>query len=69
MTKKINNFDEAYNELAEIAREMEAQELPIEQLAEKVERAAELTNYCKERLRQIEDKLTSLRGENSADDQ
>jgi exodeoxyribonuclease VII small subunit len=57
MEKPITNFDEAFRELQEIAREIEDQGLPVETLSRKVDRAAELTRFCKTRLREIETEL------------
>jgi len=57
--KKIS-YEEAYNELQQIAQDLEKHELPVDSLTKKVERAAELMNYCKDKLRSIEGKLDDL---------
>lgn len=65
MAKKIENFDKAFQELQQIAKSLEDPQLPLEELATKVERAAELKDYCKKRLRAIEQKLDDLTNEES----
>jgi len=60
MKNKITDFDKAYQELQQIAKELDDHSLPVEKLAMKVERAAELTLFCKNRLRKIEDELNTI---------
>ena len=54
---EIAGFEAAYQELKEIARALDENKLPIDQLAVMVERAAALSEYCKKNLREIESKL------------
>ena len=61
MSKKNKSFDEAFEELTRIANELEDHKLPLEELASKVEKAAELRDYCKKRLREIESKLEQFK--------
>ena len=54
--KKLT-YDTAYKELQEITKSLENEELKVEQLEENITRATELIQFCKERLRQVEQKL------------
>ena len=58
MTKKIT-YKEAFDELQNIALSLENDELEIDSLAEKIKRATELVNICKEKLREIESQVNS----------
>ena len=51
---KIKNYTEAIKELESILEAMKSDEIAIDNLAEKVERAKELLNYCQETLRKTE---------------
>jgi exodeoxyribonuclease VII small subunit len=57
MKEKLNSFDAAFEELTKIAKELEEHNLPLEELSKKVERAAELRDFCKKRLREVETQL------------
>ncbi len=56
-TKTELSFSAAFEELSKIAIELENNDLAIETMAEKLSRASFLANYCKEKLREIEDKV------------
>ncbi len=48
-------YSEAYKELEEIVHQLENEEIPVEQLLEKVNRSTELLNYCKDLLHKTND--------------
>lgn len=60
MSKIHTDYESAFEELKEIERALEQHTLPIEELSVKIERASELINYCKERLRTIESRMDDL---------
>lgn len=47
-------YESAYQELKQITAEIESETISVDQLAEKVKRAAELIAYCQEKLRATE---------------
>ncbi len=49
------NFDSAYAELLSIQHKIQDDSLNVEELASLVKRSAELIQFCKKRLRSIED--------------
>ena len=53
-------YEEAYAELAAIAREMETETISVDVLAEKVKRAAELITYCQNKLRSTETEVNKI---------
>jgi len=52
--KQAKGYDEAVKELNKILNELEGDDISIDKLSEKVNRAKELVEYCNERLRSIE---------------
>lgn len=60
--KKIT-FEKAYKELQEILAELQEEAVNIDTLAKKTKRAAELIEYCQEKLRETEDVLEDILGE------
>jgi len=54
MAKSLT-YKEAFEELNEIAQSLENDELEIDTLAKKIKRANELVQFCKEKLRGIEE--------------
>jgi exodeoxyribonuclease VII small subunit len=56
MSEKIT-FDMAYAAIEEIVQQIEAESIPLDQLAEKVKKAKELLAFCNEKLRNIEAEL------------
>ena len=54
------NYDEALAELRNILRELQEGQNGLEALAAKVKRAAELVQFCKEKLRSIEEEVEDL---------
>ena len=57
MAKK--SYDKAYAELQDILADMQGENVSIDKLGEKIKKATTLINYCKERLRAIEDEIKS----------
>ncbi len=51
---KIKNYTEAIKELQAILDDLKADEVAVDQLAEKVKRANELMTYCQDTLRTTE---------------
>ncbi|MEN9947593.1 MAG: exodeoxyribonuclease small subunit [Bacteroidota bacterium] len=49
-----NTYEAAYEELLQIAKAIESDEISIDQLSTQVARAALLVNFCQEKLRQAE---------------
>lgn len=53
MNKKMT-YDTAYAELTKILNDLQSDETGLDQLSDMLKRAAELTEYCKSKLRSIE---------------
>ncbi len=56
----ILKYEDAYNELAAIAKEIESENVAIDVLAEKVKRASELIAYCQAKLRSTETEVNNI---------
>ena len=54
MTKKTEGYTQAYNELQKILEAMDQGDVDVDELSEKVRRAAELIEFCQKRLRDTE---------------
>ena len=54
------NYELAYAELAEITREIENESVSVDVLADKVKRAAELIQFCQDRLRSTEQEVNKI---------
>lgn len=55
-------YDEALAELRMILQQLQEGKVPMEEMSEKVKRAAELVQFCKEKLRSTEDEVERLLG-------
>ena len=53
-------YELAYNELAEIAKEIESENVSVDVLAQKVKRAAELVAFCQTKLRSTETEVNKI---------
>jgi len=53
-------YESAYQELQQIAREIESESVSVDVLAEKVKRAAELITYCQQKLRSTEAEVAKI---------
>ena len=54
MSKKTLNYDSAYAELETIVEALQNDSLGLEEINSKMQRAFELLNFCRTRLREIE---------------
>ena len=54
------NYQDAYNELQEIVSEIEAGEIGIDEISQKVKRASELIEVCKAKLFQTEQDVDQI---------
>lgn len=53
-------YEEAYKELAAIAKEIESESVSVDTLAEKVRRASELITWCQTKLRTTEAEVNKI---------
>ncbi len=54
------NYDSAYKELQDILSKLQDENIGIEKMSDHVKRAKELSEYCKNRLRDIEKSLDEI---------
>jgi len=54
-------YEEAMNQLQEIVRKMENDELDIDQMAEQLKRAQELIRLCRDKLTKTDEEIRNLR--------
>ena len=54
------NYEDAYEELARIAAEIETEAVSVDLLAEKVKRAAVLITFCQAKLRSTETEVNKI---------
>ena len=59
MSDKIN-YVESFNELQKIVSEIEQGEISVDELSEKVKRAAELIRICKSKLTSTEEDVNKI---------
>ena len=59
MSKKMT-YDQAYAELNNILTLLQSDETGLDELSEKLKRAAELSDYCKTKLRSIEEDIEKI---------
>lgn len=53
-------YESAYNELLQIAKEIEDESVSIDLLAEKVKRASELIAFCQKKLKSAENDVNNI---------
>lgn len=53
-------YDEALSELKGILQQLQEGQIGMEEMSSKVKRAAELVQYCKEKLRKTEEEVEKL---------
>ncbi len=63
---KVLTYSQALNETEQIVKDIESQEIDIDLLTEKVKRASELINFCRNRLRQTEEEIDRVFEEKEA---
>ncbi len=54
------NYEQAAKELDQILSDLKTDNISIDKLAEKVERAAKLATFCSEKLRNTEAKINNI---------
>ena len=54
------SYEEAYRELAMIAKEIESEAVSVDVLAQKVKRASELITWCQTKLRTTEAEVNKI---------
>ena len=59
MAKKMT-YDSAYAELNDILASIQSDETGLDELSEKLKRAAELSAFCKSKLRSIEEEIEKI---------
>jgi exodeoxyribonuclease VII small subunit len=59
-TKNTLTYESAYKELSSIVKDIEQENVPLDELTKKIERANILIAYCKERLRQTEEEYQKV---------
>ena len=57
---KTLTYEEAYAELAAIAKEIESETISVDVLAQKIKRASELITWCQARLRSTETEVNKI---------
>ncbi|MCK6639003.1 MAG: exodeoxyribonuclease VII small subunit [Bacteroidia bacterium] len=60
---KEQNYSQALDELNDIARSIEDESIPVDELAAKLKRAAELISFCRSRLRMTEEEVSKIIGQ------
>ncbi len=61
--KKQLTYEDAYAELESILLKLQEEEVNMEELPKLIQRAGELTEYCREKLREVEAEVEGLLGE------
>ena len=56
-------YESAYNELMQIAKEIEDESVSVDVLAEKVKRASELISFCQKKLKSAEGDVNKIIGQ------
>ena len=60
MTEPNLTYEAAYEELLQIAKEIETESVSVDVLAEKVKRASELVNFCQSKLKATETEVNKI---------
>ncbi|HEY0680054.1 MAG TPA: exodeoxyribonuclease VII small subunit [Chitinophagaceae bacterium] len=58
--KQAMTYEAAYTELKQISDEIQSEEVTVDELAEKVKRAAELIQFCQQKLRSTEEEVNRI---------
>jgi exodeoxyribonuclease VII small subunit len=53
-------YESAYNELAQIAKDIETESVSVDVLAQKVKRASELITFCQTKLKSTETEVNKI---------
>jgi exodeoxyribonuclease VII small subunit len=65
---EIKNYTDAFEELQAIVTEIEQGEISVDELSEKVKRAALLIRYCKTKLTSTEEDVSAILKELDSDE-
>jgi len=60
MSKKITNYKDAISELEEIVNDIENEEIDVDELAGKVDRASKLLSICSDKLKKTEQEVDKV---------
>lgn len=60
MSKKNMTYDAAYAELNYILSSLQKEDVSLDDLSDKLKRAAELSDFCKTKLRSIEEDIEKI---------
>jgi len=60
MSKKNGSYKEAVTEIEEILRQLENNELDVDELSEKVKRVSQLVTWCKDKLHNTEEEIDKI---------
>lgn len=60
MTKKNIKYQEAVKEIEQILQNLEEEDLDVDQMADKVKRATELIQLCKNKLKNTEEEVNKI---------
>ncbi len=60
MNKKNMTYDAAYAELNNILSSLQKEDVSLDDLSDKLKRAAELSDFCKTKLRSIEEDIEKI---------
>ena len=60
MSKKKQTYESAIKELQQIVNEMQEEMVSIDEITEKVKRAKELMDFCKNKLREVGEDVSGL---------
>ena len=60
MANKKKGFDQAYEELQEIVASIKDDETGIDSLSSKMKRAKELVEFCRDKLREVEEDIEAI---------
>lgn len=58
--EQILTYEDAYKELAQIAKEIETESVSVDVLAQKVKRASELITFCQAKLKSTESEVNKI---------
>lgn len=58
--KKELSFEEAYEQLSKINQQLQDGEIGIDKMSETVKQALDLVQYCKQKLRSIDEQLEQI---------
>jgi exodeoxyribonuclease VII small subunit len=61
--EEILTYESAQEELQQIVRDLQAENVRIDELTEKIARAGLLIRFCRERLRATEEEVAKLSGQ------